>query len=79
MSTSTLALLLFIGIIAVLVGGIVFAMRQKNTTHSGSFASMVAFMDMQAKDKQKGLETVIERQAEKKWQEEENGKEEEGL
>jgi hypothetical protein len=73
MSDSTLALLLFIGVIVFLVGGIIYAMTQRNTTHSGSFASMAAFHDMQPKDKQGAIEIIIEKQAQKRWEAEESG------
>ena len=74
MSNSTIALLLFIGIIVFLLAGIIYAIRQKNVQCSGSFASMAAFHDMQSKEKQNAIETVIEQQAEKKWEEQESGK-----
>jgi hypothetical protein len=77
MSNSTIALLLFIGIIIFLLAGIIYAIRQKNITHSGSFASMAAFHDMQAKDKQNAMESVIEQQAQKKWEEQESGEQKE--
>ncbi len=74
MSHSTLAFILFIAIIVLLLSGIIYAIRDKKSVkRSGSFASMAAFHDMQAKDKQNAIETVIEKQAEKKWEEEENG------
>jgi hypothetical protein len=73
-NNSTVALLLFIGIIILLLAGIVYAIASKNGTKgSGSFASMAAFHDMQGKDKQNAIETVIEQQAEKKWEEQESG------
>jgi hypothetical protein len=73
MSNSTIALLLFIGIVVFLLAGIIYAISSKNTQRSGSFASMAAFHDMQTGEKQKAMETVIEQQAEKKWEEEESG------
>jgi hypothetical protein len=73
MSNSTIALLIFIGVIALLLGGIIYAIREKNIYHSGSFASMAAFHDMQTAEKQNAMETVIEMQAEKKWEEQESG------
>ena len=57
-----------------LLAGIIYAIRQKNVQCSGSFASMAAFHDMQSKEKQNAIETVIEQQAEKKWEEQESGK-----
>ena len=41
---------------------------------SSGFASLTAFHDLQAKDKQAGIEAVIEHQAEKKLEEQESGK-----
>jgi hypothetical protein len=72
-SNSTAALLIFIGVVVLLLAGIIYAIREKNIYHSGSFASMAALHDMQAKDKQHAMETVIEMQAEKKWEEQESG------
>ena len=74
MSNSAIILLIFIGVIIFLIAGIIYAIRSKNTQHSGSFASMAAFHDMQTAEKQKAVETVIEQQAGKKWEEEESGK-----
>jgi len=73
MSNSTIILLIFIGVIVFLLAGIIYAIRSKNTQHSGSFASMAAFHDMQTGEKQKAMETVIEQQADKKWEEEVSG------
>ena len=73
MSDSTIALLLFIGVIVFLLAGIIYAIRQKNTQCSGNFASMAALYDMGGKDEQNAIETVIEQKAEKKWEEEESG------
>ena len=73
MSNSTIGLLLFIGVIVLLLAGIIYAIREKNVQRSGSFASMAAFHDMQSKEKQNAIETVIEMQAEKKWEEQESG------
>jgi uncharacterized membrane-anchored protein YitT (DUF2179 family) len=75
MSVSTIALIIFIGIVLFLIAGIIFAIRSNNTTHSGSFASMVVFHDMQPKDKQSAIEIIIEKQAQKKWEEEKSGEE----
>ena len=78
MSDSTIALLLFIGVIVFLMAGIIDAIANKdknNLQHSGSFASMAAFHDFQGKDKQNAMETIIEQQAEKKWEEQESGEE----
>jgi uncharacterized membrane-anchored protein YitT (DUF2179 family) len=74
MSNSTIALFLFIGIIVFLIAGIIYAIRQKNIQCSGSFASMVVFHDMQSKEKQSAVEIIIEKQAQKKWEDDENGK-----
>ena len=73
MSNSTIALLLFIGVVIFLLAGIIYAIRQKNIQCSGSFASMVVFHDMQSKGKQSAVEIVIERQSQKKWDDEESG------
>jgi ABC-type amino acid transport system permease subunit len=76
MANSTIALLLFIGVIFFLLAGIIYAITnkdKKNLQRSGSFASMAVFHDMQSGEKQKAIETVIEQQAEKKWEEEESG------
>ncbi len=73
MSPSLLSALIGIGIIVLLIAGIIYAIRQKNTQSSGSFASMTAFMEMQTKEKQKAMETIIEQKAEKKWEEQESG------
>lgn len=76
MSNSTIALLIFIGIVVFLLAGIIsaFAIKdKKRLQRSGSFASMAAFHDFQAKDKQNAIESVIEQQSEKKWEEEESG------
>jgi hypothetical protein len=76
MENSTIALLLFIGIIVFLLAGIIsiFVFKdKKDLQRSGSFASMAAFHDMQGKDKQNAIETIIEKQAEKKWEAEESG------
>jgi predicted Holliday junction resolvase-like endonuclease len=78
MTDSTIALLIFIGVIVFLLAGIIYAIREKNIHRSGSFASMAAFHDMQSKEKQNAMETVIEMQAEKKWEEQESGEGKEG-
>jgi predicted Holliday junction resolvase-like endonuclease len=75
MANSTIALLIFIGVIVFLLAGIIYAIRSKNTQCSGSFASMAAFHDMQTAEKQNAMETVIEMQADKKWEEQESGEE----
>jgi hypothetical protein len=75
MSDSTISLLLFIGIVLFLIAGIMYAIRSKNTQRSGSYASMVAFHDMQTNEKQSALEVIIEKHAQKKWKEEESGDE----
>jgi hypothetical protein len=73
MPNSTIAFIIFIVIVLSLLAGIIYAIRQKNIKCSGSFASMAAFHDMQGKDKQNAIETIIEKKAEKKWKEEESG------
>ena len=76
MSNSTIALLLFIGIIISLLTVIIYTIAhkdKKDLQQSGSFASMAALHDMGGKDEQNAIETVIEQQAEKKWKEQESG------
>ena len=76
MSDSTIALLLFLGIVISLLTVIIYTVThkdKKDLQRSGSFASMAAFHDFQAKDKQNAMETVIEHQAQKKIAEEERG------
>lgn len=73
MSDTIIACIIFLLLVGILLLGIIYAIRSKNTTRSGSFASMSAFTDMQAKDKQHAMETIIEKQAQKKWEEEESG------
>jgi hypothetical protein len=74
MSDSVLETLIFIGVIVLLLVGIWFVIvDKKRTKRSGSFASMAAFHDMQGKDKQNAIETVIEQKTEKKWEEDESG------
>ncbi len=73
MDNSTLALLIFLALVTALITGIIYAMKSKNTTHSGSFASMVAMHDMMPKDKQNAIEIVMEQKEQKKWKEEKSG------
>ena len=76
MAVSTIALLLFIGVIALLLAGIIAAIvsnDDKRLQRSGSFASLAAFHDFQGKDKQNAIEIIIEKQSEKKWEAEESG------
>jgi hypothetical protein len=75
MSNSTIALFIYIAVVVFLIAGIIYAMRSKNTQCSGSFASMAALHDMGGKDEQNAIETIIEKQAEKKWEDEESGEE----
>ncbi|RPI05437.1 MAG: hypothetical protein EHM64_06520 [Ignavibacteriae bacterium] len=77
MSHSTIALLLFMGIIISLLTVILYTIvhkDKKDLQRSGSFASMAALHDMGGKDEQNAIETVIEQQSDKKWKEEESGK-----
>jgi hypothetical protein len=79
MENSTIALLIFIGIVVFLLAGIisVYAFKdKKDLQRSGSYASMVAFHDMQPKDKQKAIEIIIEQKEDKKWKEQESGEKE---
>jgi hypothetical protein len=76
MSASTIVLLFSITVIAVLLAGIIYAIvnkDEKRLQRSGSFASLAAFHDMQGRDKQNAIETIIEKKAEIKWEEEESG------
>lgn len=73
MSYSTIGLLIFIAVVVFLIAGIIYAIRSKNTQCSGSFASMVALHDMQTNEKQSAIEIIIEKQAQKKWEEDESG------
>ncbi len=76
MSDSTIGLLIVIGIIVLLLAGIIsifVSKDKKRLQRSGSYASMVAFHDMQPKDKQKAIEIVMEQKEQKTWKEEKNG------
>jgi predicted Holliday junction resolvase-like endonuclease len=76
MSNATIAVIIFIAIIILLLAGIISAIAirdKKSLQRSGSFASMAAFMEMQTKEKQKAMETIIEQKADKKWEEQESG------
>lgn len=75
MANSTIALLIFIGIIIFLLAGIIsiFVIKDKKSLQrSGSFASMAAMHDFQTKEKQKAMETIIEQKADKKLEEQES-------
>jgi hypothetical protein len=77
MSNTTISIVIFIAVIILILAGIIAAITSKDKKRlqrSGSFASMTAFHDMQSKDKQKAMETIIEQKAEKKWEEQESGK-----
>jgi hypothetical protein len=77
MSNSTIGLLIVVGIIVLLLAGIVsifVSKDKKKLRRSGSYASMVAFHDMQPKDKQKAIEIVMEQKEQMKWKEEKSGK-----
>jgi hypothetical protein len=70
MSNSFLAFLVFIGVVVVLISGIVTAVMDKSRAkRSTGFGAMTAFHDMQSKEKQNAMETIIEKTAEKKWEE----------
>jgi hypothetical protein len=76
MPSSTIALIFFIAVVAVMILGIlsIFISKDKRSLQrSGSFASLAAFHDFQGKDKQNAIETVIEKQSEKKWEDDERG------
>lgn len=71
MTDSILGFLINTVIIVLLILGIV---GMINSPKSSGFASLTAFHDLRAKDKQAGIEAVIEHQAEKKLEEQESGK-----
>ena len=48
-------------------------MDKTRTQCSTGFGPMTAFHDMQSKEKQNAIETIIEKQAEKNWDSEESG------
>jgi len=74
MSNELIGWLVFSGIIVLLIGGTIYAIVDKSRTkRSGSYASMAAFHDMQASDKQRAIETIIEMRSDKKWEAEESG------
>ncbi|MGB2867719.1 MAG: hypothetical protein WBD36_04665 [Bacteroidota bacterium] len=68
--TSVTGFLVFAAVIAILLVGIIKAI--KGPKKSG-FASYAAFHDFQPKDKQAGVEAVIEQKAGKKKKAEESG------
>ena len=70
MTTAILEFLIVAAIIVLLILGIVKLIKEPK---GAGFASMTAFHDLQAKDKQAGIEAVIEHQAEKKMEEQESG------
>ena len=75
MSNSLLAFLVFIGVVAVMISGIVTAIMDKTRTQrSTGFGPMTAFHDMESKEKQNAMETIIEKQTEKNWKEQGNDK-----
>jgi len=71
MTDSILGFLINTVIIVLLILGIVGMIKSPK---GSGFASLTAFHDLQAKDKQAGIEAVIEHQAEKKMEEQESGK-----
>jgi predicted negative regulator of RcsB-dependent stress response len=73
---STIALLLFIGVIISLLNVFIYTVAhkdEKDLQRSGSFALMSAVYDMQGRDKQNAIETVKGLQAEKIWKEQGSG------
>ena len=71
MNQELFALMLLIGIALLMGGGIVALVVKKKRW--GNFASLTAFHDFQPKDKQAGIEMVIEKKASKKMEEQESG------
>ena len=49
-------------------------MDKTRTQHSTGFGPMTAFHDMESKEKQNAMETIIEKQTEKNWKEKGNDK-----
>ena len=70
MMTSIGGFLIFAVVVAVLVIGIIKAIKDPKKS---SMASYAAFHDLQPKDKQAGVEAVMEQNAEKKKKAEESG------
>ncbi|MBI4428826.1 MAG: hypothetical protein HY562_06875 [Ignavibacteriales bacterium] len=70
MTTAIVEFLIVAAIIVLLILGIVKLIRGPK---GAGFASMTAFHDLQAKDKQAAIKAVIEHQAEKKMEEQESG------
>ncbi|MEK6567085.1 MAG: hypothetical protein AABZ41_10310 [Bacteroidota bacterium] len=70
MTNAILEYLIPLAVIVLLILGIVNLIK---TPKGAGFASLTAFHDLQAKDKQAGIEAVIEHQAEKKMEEQESG------
>mgnify|MGYP001573397244 FL=1 len=71
MTNAILELLITLAIIVLLILGIVKMIKEPK---GSGFASLTAFHDLQAKDKQAGIKAVMEQKAEKKIEEQESGK-----
>ena len=71
MSYDFWALIVVLGVIALLLAGIVSMIREPKK--GAGAASLTAFHDLQPQDKQKAMEMVIELKAVKKMEEQETG------
>ncbi len=72
MSNDFWAIVLVIGVIALLLGGIISMIREPKK--GAGAASLTAFHDLQPQDKQKAMEMVMELKSGKKMEEQESGK-----
>lgn len=68
--TTFVGYLIFAAIVVILLVGIVKAIKEPKKS---GFASYAAFHDLQPKDKQEGVEAIIEQNAEKKKNAEQSG------
>ena len=72
MTNDLSSILILIGVGVLLTAGVIaIAVRPKGW---GNFASLTAYHDFQPKDKQEGIEIVIEKKAGKNMTEQQNGK-----
>jgi hypothetical protein len=72
MSYDFWAVVIVLGVIALLLAGIVSMIREPKK--GAGAASLTAFHDLQPQDKQKAMEMVMELKAGKKMEEQESGK-----
>ena len=71
MSDNLLGAMVFFAIVVLMVLGIVSMIR--GPKRGAGIASLTAFHDLQAKDKQNAVEIIIEQQSQKKMEEQESG------